>query len=164
MVQRNLVGDEYFLSTVVPEDHAVRTTKACLHWCPELYHADNDVVVWTADYVRSMIGQPVYERRKESAEEQSGCGKPAHSECAEDLLFANPLLFSSTGSQPPQGSNHFREKFLSLLAATLHPPPRPLKSQMQQSDPCSTLKVDTDEHTKTEKVVSEGKLRDYVYI
>jgi hypothetical protein len=152
MAQRKLVGDEYFLSTLVPADHAVRTTKACLHWCPELYHADNnDVVVWTAEYVRSMIGQPVYERRKESAEEQSGCGKPANSECAEDLLFANPLLFSSTGSQPSQGSNHLHKDFLSLPAATLHPPSRPLK-------------VNTDEHAKTEKVVGGGKLRDYVYI
>jgi hypothetical protein len=111
-----------------------------------------------------MIGQPVYERRKESAEEQSGCGKPANSECAEDLLFANPLLFTSTVSQPSQGSNHFHEDFLILPAATLHPPSRPLKSQMQHSDPCSTLKVDTDEHAKTEKVVGGGKVRDYVYI
>ena len=171
----NLSGDEYFMSKLGPEDldeylldneyslpkhNAVRMSSC--HWCPELnHHADHEVVVWTAAYVRSRVGQPlqdtampshalIFEQANQSAcvEGKSDFGLPA------PASTCNPLSRTFASSLETSGT-----------PVTLHTPSRPLKSQMQVSNPSAARhKVDTDEHAKTKKAVGRASLHDYVYI
>ena len=171
----NLSGDEYFMSKLGPEDldeylldneyslpkHQAVRMSSC-HWCPELnHHADHDVVVWTASYVRSRVGQPlqdtavpshalIYDQANQSAcvEGKSNFGLPA------PASMCNHLSRTSTSSLETPGT-----------PVTLHTPSRPLKSQVQISNPNpSRHKMDTDEHETSSLKFQRASLRDYVYI